>query len=86
MAKRAKAGMTLHEREAAAMRGDFATLARVAAPVPEVAPMQQLLQEIAESEHHARHPDEFKDLVEGAGYKLAKADHRWEVKAKKQGG
>lgn len=38
-----------------------------------------LLQELAESEHHLRHPVAFAELCAVAGFKLDRKPHRWEV-------
>lgn len=39
----------------------------------------EFLQHVAESEHHLRHPEAFKALVDKLGFKLVKLDHKFEV-------
>lgn len=41
--------------------------------------LNELLQHVAESEHHLRHPEAFKALVDRLGFKLVKLDHKFEV-------
>lgn len=41
--------------------------------------MKGLLQDVAESEHHLRHPEAFAAVCEAAGFVLEKLPHRWEV-------
>jgi hypothetical protein len=41
--------------------------------------VQAFLQDVAESEHHIRHPGAFAALVKDAGFTLKKLEHRFEV-------
>jgi hypothetical protein len=50
------------------------------APAPRVpSPMEALLQELAESEHHLRHPEAFAELCAAAGFRVVKQPRRYEV-------
>lgn len=41
--------------------------------------MLAFLQDVAESEHHLRHPEAFAAVVEASGFTLEKLPHRFEV-------